>query len=308
MAWEIGDIKPWNKNAAALMTTPICSGTAGAVVVPGTERRIGVTLASSAHWELVQVGDLITRNPSWLGDDRPGGAAQWATVIGKKPASTIVYLDRDVYTGSFAYSVYRPLVPTGWLELTGPLLSPIYALTPGRVTTGMAMDKLIDSGGDFVAQGVGVGDPAFNVRTGLGTVVTAIDSATQLSIQWHAFATTGDSYVIYSRQIVIPSGPLSGRLLFEMNRRGIYVGAGVTAGDAVWDTIQQHAHDHQPHVNFFWRGSPGAHSVQTGATPLDNNTPITIGGAIQVLGSGIPRAGEQTRPRTLRQPYIMRIE
>ena len=64
------------------------------------------------------------------------------------------------------------------------------------VNTAIATDKLIDSSADFIAAGVQVGDRVENRTGGGNAVVTAIDSATQLSLDANNFGATNQAYEI----------------------------------------------------------------------------------------------------------------
>lgn len=63
-------------------------------------------------------------------------------------------------------------------------------------TTATTASKLVDSAADFTANGVEVGDIIYNTTDSTTATVTAIDSATTLSISADIMATTED-YVIY---------------------------------------------------------------------------------------------------------------
>lgn len=64
-------------------------------------------------------------------------------------------------------------------------------------STSVVTNKLVDSNADFVTAGVSVGDIVTNVL-GNQETVTAIDSATQLSLSGNAFASTDIIYLVYS--------------------------------------------------------------------------------------------------------------
>jgi hypothetical protein len=61
---------------------------------------------------------------------------------------------------------------------------------------GTSASKLIDSGADFVTDGVQVGDTILNTTDTTETTVTAIDSATQLSLADDIFV-SGEAYTVY---------------------------------------------------------------------------------------------------------------
>lgn len=63
-------------------------------------------------------------------------------------------------------------------------------------TTGTTSNKLVDTAGNFSNLGVVVGDVIKNTSTGKYATVTAVDSATQLSVSADNFV-SGNTYVIY---------------------------------------------------------------------------------------------------------------
>jgi uncharacterized phage protein gp47/JayE len=70
--------------------------------------------------------------------------------------------------------------------------------------SGVAADKLIDAAGDFTGSGpVRIGDVAVNDDTAATAVVTAIDSATQLSLDADIFPLDGAAYSIKSLTVQI---------------------------------------------------------------------------------------------------------
>lgn len=81
-------------------------------------------------------------------------------------------------------------VPTTEYFITG--------LTP-KVTsaaTSTTTNKLVDTAGAFVVNAIAIGDVIKNTTTGKFALVTAIDSATQLSVGADIFS-SGDAYAIY---------------------------------------------------------------------------------------------------------------
>lgn len=71
------------------------------------------------------------------------------------------------------------------------------ALKKGGTATSSTTNKLVDTGGDFVVNAIAVGDVIKNTTTGAFALVTAIDSATTLSVSADVFLST-NTYVIYS--------------------------------------------------------------------------------------------------------------
>ena len=62
--------------------------------------------------------------------------------------------------------------------------------------TGTTTNKLVDTAGNFIVNGIAIGDVIKDTTTGKFALVTAIDSATQLSVGADIF-TSGDTYIIY---------------------------------------------------------------------------------------------------------------
>lgn len=75
----------------------------------------------------------------------------------------------------------------------------VFAENVAKVTsaaTSTTANKLVDTAGNFVVNAIAVGDIIKDTTTGKFALVTAIDSATQLSVGADIF-TSGDTYVIY---------------------------------------------------------------------------------------------------------------
>lgn len=88
-------------------------------------------------------------------------------------------------------------------------------------TTGASAGKLIDAAGDFVNKGVKVGDIVYTTAT--ATTVTAVDSATQLSVDTAIPTTT--AYKIFSNETpnngcVLYVGDISGGASLEIVTAG----------------------------------------------------------------------------------------
>ena len=68
-------------------------------------------------------------------------------------------------------------------------------------TTGNAANKLIDAtvGIDFIALGVEPGDIIYNYDSSEAATVTAVDSATELSITLAGGITSGDDYILFKK-------------------------------------------------------------------------------------------------------------
>ena len=73
-----------------------------------------------------------------------------------------------------------------------------YRITPIALgtSTSVVANKLVDSNADFIAAGVSVGDTLTNFSVGGSGTVTAIDSATQLSLDTNLFPGANQAYEI----------------------------------------------------------------------------------------------------------------
>ena len=78
---------------------------------------------------------------------------------------------------------------------TIPIPSPDLPQSTGT-TDGTTTDKLVNSGADFVTDGVVVGDIAYNTTDGTVATITAVDSATTLTVSADVFP-TGKAYIIF---------------------------------------------------------------------------------------------------------------
>lgn len=70
-------------------------------------------------------------------------------------------------------------------------------LLKAGTNTAVNTNQLIDSGADFIAAGVKIGDIVVNRTVYTSTVVTAVTSATTLTLQDDIFALVGSNYAVY---------------------------------------------------------------------------------------------------------------
>jgi len=82
------------------------------------------------------------------------------------------------------------VIPSDTINIPNPAM-----LIVNSATTGASAGKLIDSAGDFINKGVKVGDIVYGGTT-VAATVTAVDSATQLSVSTAVGTTT--AYKIFS--------------------------------------------------------------------------------------------------------------
>jgi hypothetical protein len=75
---------------------------------------------------------------------------------------------------------------------------------PGEVISGAATattsDKLVNSAGLFISQGVGIGDIIYNDTDGTVCTVTAVDSETELSVSADIFA-SAETYRVFKANL-----------------------------------------------------------------------------------------------------------
>jgi len=82
------------------------------------------------------------------------------------------------------------VIPSDTVNIPNPAM-----LAISSTTTGASAGKLIDAAGDFVNKGVKIGDIVYSGTT-VAATVTAVDSATQLSVS--TAVATATAYKLYS--------------------------------------------------------------------------------------------------------------
>jgi len=102
------------------------------------------------------------------------------------------------------------------------------------VTTATTGDKLVDTSESFITQGVRIGDRITNVTDTTYATVTAIDSATTLSVSADVF-TSGETYTI-SRGVLIVDGTTDGTTASKLVDSSETFTTRVVAGDKVRNT------------------------------------------------------------------------
>ena len=102
---------------------------------------------------------------------------------------------------------------------TIPIPDPGLPQLTGRAS-GTQTDKLIDAAGDFITNGVVIGDIIHNTTDNTVVTVTAIDSATILSISANLFV-ADDNYIIFR------GGPLASERIKSSEGCLLYVGSNV---------------------------------------------------------------------------------
>ncbi len=136
-------------------------------------------------------------------------------------------------------------------------------------TTGISANKLVDSGGDFINKKITVGSIVYNPVNAAVATVTAIDSATTLSLSANIFTTPPQNYTIYISDTTVPKSS-EGCLL--------YVGSNIatmTVDDSFVDVkVKTVAGD----TATFWR------------FPVGNYLPVQV---VQLFRTGTTTAAQQ---------------
>lgn len=74
---------------------------------------------------------------------------------------------------------------------------PFPAPVKSGTNTGVAVEQLVDTAGDFINAGVKTGDIVYNTTDGLAATVVSVTSATVIVLNATIFGTTGSEYTIY---------------------------------------------------------------------------------------------------------------
>jgi hypothetical protein len=113
------------------------------------------------------------------------------------------------------------VIPSDTVNIPNPAM-----LAISSTTTGASAGKLIDAAGDFVNKGVKIGDIVYSGTT-VAATVTAVDSATQLSVS--TAVATATAYKLYS-----DDAPSNGCVLYVGDISG---GANVSLLTAGGDSV-----------------------------------------------------------------------
>ncbi len=285
--------QPWLKSLAALIGTTKHIGSA--------DTDVSMALKDvGADFSDVVFGDVVQNATS----------KAFATVLYKVGTDTL-YLDADIFpAGNESYKVLaQPIVSQqagleDFIELTGAKLDGD-GTKAGDTDT---LNHLLDADGTVWTGLAAVGDWAMNLATGRLAKITAV-AAHDLTLQWDAFPSGLDKYMIFAGYVTVsdPASQLNGVQIPEMNIGGRYFGGRLSSGNAEDDRIQAHWHT-QGSTYPITGSSGGANSPSTGGP----NTAYTITAGVREPisdgANGTPRAGEDTRPRTLGATMIMRIK
>ena len=74
---------------------------------------------------------------------------------------------------------------------------PFPAIVKSGTATGVGIDQLVDSAGDFINAGVKTGDIVYNTTAGFAATVVSVTSATVVVLNTSIFGSAGDEYTIY---------------------------------------------------------------------------------------------------------------
>jgi len=189
------------------------------------------------------------------------------------------------------------------------------ALKSGTATSYSA-GKLVDSGGGFTGV-VSIGDIVWNSTDSAFTTVTAVDSDTQLSLDWDAFDTGNEGYSIYDEPELpenwlecdgstVDDGesPIDGLTLPDINGDERFLRGGPTAGLKQADAFQGFG------IEWDIISTPSATPrtyLSGGSAASEANK--TYGFDFVSDGvHGVPRIASETRPVNLSVVWIMRIK
>jgi hypothetical protein len=196
-----------------------------------------------------------------------------------------------------------------------------------RTTTSTSAGHLMDSGATFVADGVQVGDYAYNFTDGTTAKITVVNSATDCSVDNDVFP-TAKNYRIFPN-ITLPvnvkrcdgstiadgASPFNGLKLPNLNSAGPYADntvsggrflrGGSTSGVEMEDQGQGHYHSQAYSIIdtssgvWNWGAGGGGGSAGNASEILAPKTDGT---------NGTPRTGKETRGRSISMVYVMRIK
>ena len=207
-----------------------------------------------------------------------------------------------------------------------------------RTTTSTSAGHLMDSGATFVADGVQVGDYAYNFTDGTTAKITVVNSATDCSVDNDVFPTAKNYPNITlpvnvkrcdGSTIADGASPFNGLKLPNLNSAGPYADntvsggrflrGGSTSGVEMEDQGQGHLHhisrgnvtsntptitDIGPMVNAT-TGAGTMAMTQAGGNPADT---LYAAGLSSDGTNGTPRTGKETRGRSISMVYVMRIK
>ena len=135
----------------------------------------------------------------------------WVIVERKINGSEVQYIERfdefDTANGLSASDGFLDSFGTFGTQISVTSIAGSGSQLSSGTNTSVTASKLVDSGADFVTDGVAVGDVVTDIDNSRTTYVTAVDSLTTLSLAHDYFTGTGQNYnVIQAPVVTIPSG------------------------------------------------------------------------------------------------------
>lgn len=278
------EIKAWNKDLIAMLSSPIDTGTAS-----GTAAYKLVD--ATTDFSTIPVGSVV----------RNGSTGYTARVLAHSGATSL-WLSNDIFASVADYSIYAaPELPEQFIELTGALLDGDGV----KVADTDTKNHLIDGDSTTWTGLVSVNDWVWNLNTGRASQITAV-AAHDLTLLWDCFPNGNEPYLIYKDtiQIADAESPLNGKSVFEMNVSGRYLG-GRLASDVELDSIMDHGHNF--HIRKEYNTTAGSNIVYRAGTKNITDAEAVCE-AIPGQSGRVPYVSDHTQPRTVGQVYIMRIK
>lgn len=211
-----------------------------------------------------------------------------------------------------------PLVPT---PIHKSLIAAMSASVINGTADGNTENKLVYSTGGFTAA-VNVGDIVYNDTDNTWCTCTAVDSNTQLSLDWDCFPDGTDDFIIYPEPtwpsnvaecdgstVSDSDSPINGKDLPDLNGSGANDGrvlrGGGTAGILQASAMVDHKHQCSPL-------RPTHRTGNTGSTPSsywygNNDIAIDTTGPLD-NGEGTPDVADENRMINMSAIYVMRFK
>jgi hypothetical protein len=83
------------------------------------------------------------------------------------------------------------VIPSNYANIPYP------ATVKSGITTGVELNQLVDTEGNFINAGVRTGDIVYNTSAGFAATVVSVTSATVIVLNTSIFGTSGENYTIY---------------------------------------------------------------------------------------------------------------
>ncbi len=176
-------------------------------------------------------------------------------------------------------------------------------------------DHLVDSGADFVGDGVAVGDVVRNTTDNVFATVQNV-AATDLTLDWDAFPDGNEAYIVYDepelpgaivecngQTISDAESPINGETLRDLNGEGRFLRGGETSGIEQADAFQGHWHDA---LRVIVTGAPDQNYANPGGVHHRDDDYVRDPSTDGV--NGTPRTAAETRSINMSVVWIMRIK